>query len=142
MIKGRSELSSKIEGLKKRISDIGIEIDKGSIERIGVRFQGEVYKIWPLGFDVEFENLEIETPARTVFSVSFDDLDIDTPPAPSEFITSFDDLDIETPPDPSSFDVTFLDLENDGRDFFEVDITDSRSGSDEFEVSITDSRVV
>lgn len=142
MIKGRSDINSKFNELKRRIENIDIEIEKGSIKKAGIRFNGDVYKIWPLGFDVTFESLQIDGPARTVFDVSLDDLIIDSPPEPSNFQTALTDLIIESPPDPSNFDVTFLDLENDGRVFFETTITDTRSGSDEFTVEITDSRVV
>lgn len=149
MIKGRSRLNSVIDGLKKRIEDIWVEVDKGSIEKIGVRYGGELYKIWPLGFDVEIDAARVISDPQVIFEVSIDNTSVETPPAPSSFSTTFVDLDVETPPDPALFDVNVEDSRvtvPPDPSFFSTNLStldiDEEPSEDRFNVSITDSRVV
>lgn len=125
MIKGRSDLNSVIDGLKKRVGDIGLNLDKGSVKRVGVKFQGEVYKIWPLGFDVEIDAVRTESPARVIFDVTIDDSRVDSPPEPALFDVTVDDSRRIENQDPSSFSVEFVDLDT-LKPYFDVSIDDTR----------------
>lgn len=109
MIKGRSEINGVKDELKRRIDDIDIDLDKGSIKRVGVKFQDEVYKIWPLGFQVEIEHIRTYQPARTTFDTSITDTRIYSPPSPAEFTVDITDSRVDSPPDPAFYDVSITD---------------------------------
>lgn len=138
MIKGRSDLKGTADELKRRISDIDVNLDKGTLKRAGVKFKGEVYKIWPLGFQVEIEAVRSRSPDTVNFNVTITDSRVDSPPEPAFYTTEITDSRVIEFLEPSTFSVDFLDLQIDAA-VFEVSITDTRDFTPStFDVELTE----